>query len=241
MRVLRTLLPVFFVTVMGFVLPKAKADEWDKKTDVTFNNPVEIPGRVLPAGKYVFKLLDSESDRNIVQIFNASQTKLYATILAIPDYRLEPTGKTMITFEERAKNAPEAIRAWFYPGDLFGQEFVYPKVRAVELAQQNKQIVPAMPNEMAEHITKATNSKTEPHVQAMRKAPLVAVTPENKEMEVSKAIQTTPPAKTQPTEMAKSETPKELPKTGSPLPLIGLMGLCSLGSAGALRLFRGRA
>lgn len=106
--------------------PVAKADEWDKRTIVTFNQPVEIPGRVLAPGTYVMQLLDSPSNRDIVQIFNQDQTQLYATILAIPDYRLEPTGKTVITLEERSAGSPEALKTWFYPGDLSGAEFTYP-------------------------------------------------------------------------------------------------------------------
>src|SRR5215510_7525740 len=113
-----------------------KADEWNKKTVVTFSQPVEVPGGVvLPAGAYVFKLLDSASNRHIVQIFNQDQTHIYATVLAIPNYRLQVTGKTVITFVERAAGEPQAIRAWFYPGDNFGQEFVYSKRRTAELAQ----------------------------------------------------------------------------------------------------------
>jgi hypothetical protein len=111
---------------------------------VTFSAPVEIPGQVLMAGTYVFKLLDSPSNRTIVQIFNKDQTKLFATVLAIPDYRLKPTGKTVITFDERPAGSPEAIKAWFYPGDEYGQEFVYPKTRAMQLAKVVKQPVPSM-------------------------------------------------------------------------------------------------
>jgi len=122
----------------------AHADEWDKKTNLTFNEPVEVPGVVLPAGAFVFKLADSDSDRNIVQIFSKDQEHLYATILAISDERLEPTGKTVITFEERAKGAPEAIKAWFYPGDDVGVRFVYPKQRAMEIARNTNETVPAM-------------------------------------------------------------------------------------------------
>src|SRR5262245_25553237 len=93
-----------------------KADAWNKKTIVTFSQPVEVPGDVvLPPGTYVFKLLDSTSNRHIVQIFNEDQTQIYATILAIPNYRLQVTGKTVITFTERAAGEPPAIRAWFYP------------------------------------------------------------------------------------------------------------------------------
>src|ERR1035441_5627697 len=71
--------------------PSAKADDWNRKTTITFSGPVEIPGvhltgwGVLPAGTYVFKILDSQSDRHIVQIFNQDETMIYATILAIPD------------------------------------------------------------------------------------------------------------------------------------------------------------
>src|ERR1035437_10836675 len=63
-------------------------DQWNKKTVLTFSESVEIPGVVLPAGQYVFKLLDSLSDRHIVQVFNADENKVYATILAIPHYRM---------------------------------------------------------------------------------------------------------------------------------------------------------
>src|SRR3970040_1681820 len=77
---------------------------WDKRTMVTFNVPVEIPGisaQVLPAGTYVFRLMNSPADRHIVQILNKDETHLYANILAIPNYRLRPTDKTVMTFSER--------------------------------------------------------------------------------------------------------------------------------------------
>jgi len=117
--------------------PKACADENDKKTIVTFSEPFEIPGVALPAGTYVFKLVNSMTDRNIVQVFDKDETRLYATVFAIPDYRPQPTGATVTYFEERTAGAPQAIRAWFYPGDEVGQEFVYPPSRATELAKQH--------------------------------------------------------------------------------------------------------
>ncbi len=102
-------------------------DEWDQKTIFTFNGPVEIPGQVLSAGTYVFKLADSSSDRNVVQVLGKDEKHLYGTFLSIPDQRLRPAGKPIITFDERAAGSPEAVRAWFYPGDDFGHQFVYPK------------------------------------------------------------------------------------------------------------------
>ena len=108
-------------------LPLVKADEWNKQTTMTFNTPVAVPGQVLQPGSYVFKLADSQSDRHIVQIFTEDQRQLVATILAIPAYRLEPTGETVITFEERPTDSPEAIHRWFFAGDLNGVGFVYPR------------------------------------------------------------------------------------------------------------------
>jgi hypothetical protein len=127
--------------------PQVKADEYDKKTILTFSAPVEVPGRVLPAGTYVFKLLDSPADRHVVQIFNKDETKPIAEVLAIPDERLQPRGKTVITFDERPGNSPEALRAWFYPGNTVGQEFVYPRSRAKEIARRTGQHVLSMRGE----------------------------------------------------------------------------------------------
>src|SRR2546421_6254323 len=125
------------VAVCLFIVPSASADAWNRKTIITFSAPVEVPGvgaQVLPAGTYVFKILDSLSDRHIVQIFNKEETHVFTTILAIPNYRLKATDKTVVTFKERAEGEPQAIRAWFYPGREWGEEFVYAKPKALELA-----------------------------------------------------------------------------------------------------------
>jgi hypothetical protein len=118
------------LALMSSMIAPAVADEWNKETKLEFSGPVEVPGKVLVAGKYVFRLLDSESDRNIVQIFsedaNGNQ-KLVATIAAIPDYRENTPDKPIVHFEERASGSPEAIHSWYYPGDNTGWEFVYPK------------------------------------------------------------------------------------------------------------------
>jgi hypothetical protein len=156
------------------LVPRLKADEWHKLTTLTFSAPVEIPGQVLPAGTYIFKLLDSQSSRNIVQIYDAKQTKLYATILAIPDFRLKPTEKSVITFDERASNSPEAIKAWFYPDNNYGQRFVYPKERAVELAKTNNQPVASMPSRLIANTKQPATTPSETQVVALKQAPVKA-------------------------------------------------------------------
>jgi hypothetical protein len=98
--------------------------------------------------------MDSKSNRDVVAVYNKNEDHCYGVFLAVPDYRLTPAGRSIITFEERAAGAPEAVRAWFYPGENFGHEFVYPKVRASQLAQTNNQPVASMPNEMATNTTR---------------------------------------------------------------------------------------
>ena len=143
-KLFNTATAVCCITLAGFALaPAARADDWNKKTVLTFSGPVEIPGvhvkgwGILPAGTYVFKIVDSQSDRHIVQVFSQDEKTIYATILAIPNYRLKATDKTVITFTERPAGQPEALRAWFYPGRTSGEEFVYPKSRAMELARDS--------------------------------------------------------------------------------------------------------
>jgi len=122
----------------GFLLTgaiySAHADEWDKKTYVTVSQSIEVPGAILPPGKYVFKLLNSQSDRHIVQILNERENHVYSTNLAISKERMEPADHTILTFYEMPGGGPEPIHAWFYPGDTIGQEFVYPHKRAMEIA-----------------------------------------------------------------------------------------------------------
>jgi hypothetical protein len=105
--------------------PRSKADEWNHKTVVTFHEDVEVPGQVLPAGTYVFKLFDSMSDRHIVQIWTSDEKELITTINTIPNQRFRPSGHTIFRFDERPGDAPQALQAWFYPGATIGEEFVY--------------------------------------------------------------------------------------------------------------------
>jgi hypothetical protein len=95
------MLAVMMVLAGATLLPWAKADEWNKEATVSFNTPVAVPGHVLAPGTYVFKLVDSQSERHIVQIFTEDQREIVATVLAIPAYRLTPTDDMLITFEER--------------------------------------------------------------------------------------------------------------------------------------------
>jgi hypothetical protein len=233
------------LTLVGLVTaPAVRADEWNKKTILTFSKPVEIPGQVLAAGTYTFKLLDSMSDRHIVQVLSADGSKILATLMTIPDYRLTSTDKTVINFGEVPVGSPEAIRAWFYPGNTIGNEFVYPKSRATVLAKAAKTAVPAILVDTAD-------------IDALKAAPIVAVTPDETEVPVAAAIQTAP-ATTATTGAAPTTGPlgatavatsgtmnsgerRNLPTTASNLPLLLLLGFTSIGIASGLTMWTRRA
>jgi hypothetical protein len=121
----------------------AHADELDQSTTITFGQPIQIPGKVLPAGSYLFKLVNSDSDRNIVQVFNADRTVLYATLQTIATDRPEPTDHTVVALAEQGAGQPDVLLKWFYPGRETGNEFLYPTQKEKELAQDRQQTIVA--------------------------------------------------------------------------------------------------
>lgn len=226
----RFLLAVASIALLGAGLTTARADTWNKKTKVTVNEAIQVPNQVLPAGTYVFKLLDSATNRHIVQIFNEEETEILTTVLALPNWRLHPADETKFTFWEMPPGQPKALRAWFYPGDNVGQEFAYPKTKAIAIAAVSH----------AEVLVTEAEKPSE-----LETAPVERVTEEGKEEPVVEAQQPPPapaPVQAAPqkvTPPAPAEQPKpELPKTASPYPMIGLAGLLSLALFAVLRTLR---
>jgi len=120
----------------------AHADESDEATKITFSQPIEIPGQVLPAGTYLFRLANGD-DLNVVQIFNADRTHLYATLNTISTDRPEPADQTVVALAEQGAGQPDVLVKWFYPGRETGNEFVYSKQEEKELARDKQQTVMA--------------------------------------------------------------------------------------------------
>jgi len=206
----------------------ARADSWDKKTTLTISQTTQVKDTVLEPGQYVFKLLNSNSDRHVVQIFNADQSHIINTVLAVPNYRLHPTGDSSFTMWETPEGSAKAIRAWFYPGDNFGQEFTYPK-QLRQLAMNAP--APALIRTPEAEPTATPEPAAEPQPQEQAKAAEPA--PQRVEL----AQNNPPPVLAPAASVAEkpAEKPAELPSTASPFPLIGLGGLLSLGVFGVLR------
>jgi hypothetical protein len=216
-----TALAVAGVAMLGSsFIPRASADEWNKMTIVTVHEPIIAGDKVLQPGTYVWKLMDSQSDRHVVQIFDKDQRHLEETILAIPNYRLQPTGKSSFAFWETPNGVPKAVRAWYYPGDNFGQEFVYPKKLIAKLAS-------AAPVPVAYQPEPAPIAEPAP-----APAPEPAAQPQPEPAASAPAAEPAP----QPQAAAPAPAPQSLPHTASNSPLIALLGLGSLSLAGMLSL-----
>jgi len=211
-RILKSAGLLVVPAIMAFSVA-ANADQWDKKTTITVNESIEVPGAVLPAGTYILKLVDSPSDR--------------PTVLAIPNYRLEPRGKTVLTFYEVPAGQPQPVRAWFYPGDNYGQEFVYGKERFTQLSQTNTMTTtPA-----------AAVEETQTTVAAVETAP----TPQPVQVETAPAPEPVIIAQNDaPPAMPLATPAPVMPQTSSNLPLFGLIGFLSIGAALVLGSFAKR-
>lgn len=246
------------------------AGNLNKITKFTFSGPVEIPGvhlkgfRTLPAGTYVFRLLNSDANRHIVQIQNEDQSKTYATILAIPDSRLEPADKTILTFDERPAGQPPALRAWFYPGSTSGDEFVYSKNEAKELAQSNKTSVPySNSDETSNEVAGPIEAPTKDETARMQNDQIGAFNAKGEDEQLAQAVTSpmpadkpqteTPPAQSFNNEVAQNTPPansapapahntaaetNELPQTAGNTGLLMLGGLFALGGALGIRALR---
>jgi hypothetical protein len=212
---------VLFAFVCIFSVPSMKADTWQRRTHVTLHQPIEIPGHVLLPGTYLMKLLNLDSERDIVQFLNRGETHVIATVLAVPDY--EPNqvrDHTVFTFEERAANAPQALKAWFYPGNPWGVEFVYPKVKLVSNSASPTTLTPRPAEPVAAPRAEAKPQPAPAPVIAQNVAP-------SKPAEVAQAQPAPAPA----------EQKRELPKTASSLPLAALLGGLAVASGSLLKVF----
>jgi hypothetical protein len=218
-----SILPGLALLGATLVAPLVMADEFEKKTVVHVMEPLQLPTMVLEPGQYVFRLMDNP-DRHIVLIYDADGTHLVTKVMAVPNLRLRPTGKTAFQFWETPAGQPKALRAWFYPGDNFGQEFVYRKTKSIEIAQ----IVHAP--------VLAVVAEKEAEIET---APIVRVDEKGTEMPVAKeevvVARNEPPAEPVVTAAAEPQAaPAELPHTASPYPLMALFGLLSLAAFGLM-------
>jgi len=186
----------------------------DRTTFVTFSGAVSIPGMTLPAGTYTFRLANSQTDRHIVQVFNREGTKLFTTLLAVPAQRPEPEGDPVITFKETPSDRPPAVHFWYYAGEKDGNELVYPKAQAMQIAQASGEGVMSVDSNgntiddwNSGKMSRVTKADAEPVAAEQQQQPAQPSTPEQPAMTAQQPA--TPPA--QP-----ATTPEPTPAQSAP-------------------------
>jgi hypothetical protein len=236
MRVLKALCCAAVMTAM--FAPGARADDYDKKTILTFSGAVQIPGKTLPAGSYVFKLADT-SDRHIVRVFDKTEKTLIATLMARPNQRMEVTDKPVVMFSERPAGSPQAIKVWYYPGEHIGNEFIYPKRQAMRIAKETHQRVLATNSEETtadNSMTTATVGYFDENGNWQSSDEKVAVNAQATERAPESTM-----ARAETTSAPMTPTRKHLPRTASNLSLFELIAGLSLAGGLALRQLRSRS
>ena len=138
--VVRNFVSVTCLLAFLIALPVVRADEWNQATLFTFSQPVQIPGHVLPAGTYLFEIVNN-FNHEIVRISNADRTNVIAVIQARPTKQKGLSGKAAIVLAERAVLQPETIVAWSYPGRAEGHQFLYPKQVQEEVAKAKQDTI----------------------------------------------------------------------------------------------------
>ena len=198
----------------------ARAETFDKRTVFTFNQPFSVPGVTLPAGDYMFRIVDTQTGRRVIQVLSGDGKMPYAMLHSIPDVRLEASANPEVRFMETAKGQPSAVKAWWYPHERTGYEFIYPKDQARRLAEETKE--PVLTTQV--ETTKVEETKV---------AELARIEPTGEETPVAVPIVPEPEAI-----VAEAEPRTELPVTATGLPALGLIGLLALALAAGLRVWR---
>jgi hypothetical protein len=233
-------------TILIAALPQhaVSSDQWLKTTIIDFSVPVRVPGKTLPAGKYTFKLVQSPAMQLQVQIFNERQREILATVNTSPTFRERPPDHTTIIFYEAPVGQPEPIKAWLYPGDQYGREFIYGKSEAAMIAKAALDANAPVLAKATPQIMPPSTAKTEVELEAHVEAPIqvAAAAPVVAPSEPTPAPQQDIQPSTvaaQPAQGALAAPVPEattMPETGSALPLVGVVGLLSLAAALAIRI-----
>jgi hypothetical protein len=225
----------------------------NQRTYLTFSGPVQMPGVTLPAGKYVFRLADTAL-HNVLQVFDGEEKHIMGQWFFVPANRTteeqaQANGKPVVMFREMPEGVTPAIHYFFYPTDLTGKEFIYPKDQALKIAAATHESVLATDTDVskggAAHVfrvepngtestassTASLNSQADVNNSPASGPPSYSTAPNNNRgsQATGTSGQNAPP---------RQQASATLPKTGSPLPVIGLLGLLALAAGFGLRLAR---
>lgn len=228
---------------MVTVAPRAKADDWDKKTIITTSTPLNVAGTILQPGKYVFELLYSHPNQHVVEIFNYDENHLITTVMAHPvgymqqgipaDLQGANAGTAHVTFWETPAGEPKALRDWYYVGAFQGEEFPYHKIvtQVSQVTPQPPAPAPAPQAAPAPEVAAAPAPEPQAEIAQNTPAPQEAPAP---------APEAAPAPQPEPSTVAENASPRVLPETAGNIPLLALLGFSSITLALGVGVFAKR-
>ncbi len=237
---------------------KAYAD--DKKALVVFNTWVEVPGGILPGGRYIFKEVNTSAGHTTQIIDEVSGTYI-VSVASKQTERLKSSGETVsletVSLKEGRHNNPDAVRAWFRPGSRKGEEFIYANGVNAETAMlmvpDGQEIAPeeapataqaAPPAEArttaAADMNQPPASATAPATSPVTEAPAAVAPATTQEAAPAPAPFQKPAGVPESQPEPQNASLGMLPKTASEISLVGLAGAFALAFGTMLRAYRSR-
>lgn len=241
MRVCKAVLGV--AALVALLAPNAHADEWNKRTYLTFSGPVQIPGAVLQAGSYTFEIANPDTTRHVIRVSEKDSGKHIGLFMTIPNTRLDPPSDNLIMFSERPAGQPQAIHVWFYPGERTGEEFVYPKNQAMAIAKATHKGV------LATEGGGVTTASEADRIAAYNKAPVSRIDESGKTVSdnatpaprtTARAEAPSPSVGTSGSQAKQPAARRKLPRTASNLVLFELLSFLALAAAFGVHQMRRR-
>jgi hypothetical protein len=220
----------------------------DRRTFFTFSAPVDVPGTTLPAGRYLFRVANTNASHDVIQVLSADGREPLALFHAVPAQRPTPSLQPGVSFKETPEGTPAAVSTWWHPGLRLGHEFIYPRRQALTLARNTQQPVlaavadaPAAAAEPPAALARIQPSGEEARVD-IQAVPADAVVGRELQGEAAPSTIAIPESVLARAARADGQQARaELPRTASRIPLVALAGLGLLALAGALRLRRAGA
>jgi hypothetical protein len=224
----------------------------DQRTYMTFSGPVQMPGVTLPPGKYTFILADTAL-HNIMRVYDDKEQHIIGQWFFIPRERTtdeldKANGKPVVMFTEMPAGVPPAIHYFFYPTDLRGKEFVYPKEQALKIAKASNTSVLATDTDVTKggdaHVfrvnpngTEASENETASNAE-QNTAPAASASATDQSATSNRPAATSGADDQNQNAAPRQQASAQLPKTASPIQLIGLIGLLSLAGGFGVRMAR---
>lgn len=213
------ILAAMILSIGVSALALAQAGSVQRETKLAVSEPTQVGSVLLDPGSYTLRVHDYSNEKVTVVVTRDSDQKTIGTVVAMRDRRnLDPheASDNQTQFTYTTFNGHPAVATWFYPGDEWGERFAYGK----------------------ETVAENTGSMTVTQTPAPTASTMAESTPPAPVEEKQETVAETTPAPAPEPAPAPAET---LPKTASPLPLIGLLGALSLAGAAALRIGRRKA